>query len=214
MRIFRSDSSRSNGLRAHAGGVLALAAMALAVAYSAHLTKRSGLGLPLFAVDVSAQGEATIDVHPMRTALPESRPTRRPADAQAAHADGPESDLRIRYFDGKPCRPARTIWMRVTAYSPDARSCGEWADGHTASMKSVWTNAMRLVAADPDTLPIGSMVSVPGYADGEIVPVLDVGGAIKGARLDVLYSSHARAMRWGVRTIPVTVWEHVDGAPR
>jgi 3D (Asp-Asp-Asp) domain-containing protein len=77
-------------------------------------------------------------------------------------------------------------------------------------MKSVWTNAMKLVAADPKVLPIGSMVSVPGYSNSEIVPVLDVGGAIKGARLDVLYPSHSIARQWGVKKLPVTVWEYID----
>lgn len=97
--------------------------------------------------------------------------------------------------------------MKVTAYSPDAASCAPFDDGYTATMKSVWTNGMRLVAADPRVLPMRSLVSVPGYADGEIVPVLDKGGRIKGHRLDVLYPTHQRALRWGVQRLPVTVWE-------
>lgn len=115
-----------------------------------------------------------------------------------------------RYFNGRPLRPVRTIWMKVTAYSPDARSCGASADGITSSLKSVWTNGMRLVAADPRVLPEGALVSIPGYAEGGVVPVLDVGGAIKGARLDVLYPSHARAMKWGVQQLPVVVWEYAE----
>lgn len=115
-----------------------------------------------------------------------------------------------RYFRGRPLRPVRTVWMVVTAYSPDHRSCGKWADGWTASMKSVWTNAMESVAADTRLLPFGSLVSVPGYAEGRVVPVLDRGGAIKGARLDVLYPTHAIARRWGVQRLPVTVWEYAD----
>lgn len=116
-----------------------------------------------------------------------------------------------RYFNGRPIRPVRTLTMTVTAYSPDERSCGKWADGITASLKSVWTNGMRLVAADTRLLPMGTMISVPGYAGGEVVPVLDRGGAIKGHRLDVLYPTHEIALRWGVRKIPVTVWEYADG---
>ena len=116
----------------------------------------------------------------------------------------------VRWFDGKPMRPARTVWMRVTAYSPDAHSCAPFDDGITASLKSVWTNGMRLVAADPRVLPIGSVVSVPGYASGELVPVLDKGGAIKGNRLDVLYPTHEIALRWGVKDLAVTVWEPVN----
>jgi len=118
--------------------------------------------------------------------------------------------LSVRWFNGRQVRPARTIWMTVTAYSPDHRSCGKWADGVTASNKSVWTNGMKLVAADTRLLPFRSLVSVPGYDEGRIVPVLDRGGAIKGARLDVLYPTHEIALRWGVQRLPVTVWEYVD----
>jgi 3D (Asp-Asp-Asp) domain-containing protein len=100
--------------------------------------------------------------------------------------------------------------MTVTAYSPDARSCGKWADGITASLKSVWTNGMRLAAADTRILPFGSIISVPGYAEGDVIPVLDRGGAIKGHRLDLLYPTHEIALQWGVKKIPVTVWEYAD----
>lgn len=120
-------------------------------------------------------------------------------------------DPNIRYFGGRAVRPGKTVWMTVTAYSPDWRSCGEFADGFTATMKSVWTNGGRLVAADPKVLPMGSLISVPGYADGEVVPVLDKGGAIKGRRLDVLYPTHEIARKWGVQKVPVVVWEYVDG---
>ncbi|MEN0019964.1 MAG: 3D domain-containing protein [Planctomycetota bacterium] len=118
-----------------------------------------------------------------------------------------------RWFNGRPIRPARVLWMTVTAYSPDARSCGIFADGKTATLHSVWTNGMKLVAADTDILPFGSMLSIPGYDDGRVVPVLDRGGAIKGMRLDVLYPSHARARQWGVQRLPVVQWEYADGLP-
>ncbi|MFO0830053.1 MAG: 3D domain-containing protein [Phycisphaerales bacterium] len=116
-------------------------------------------------------------------------------------------------FNGRPIRPARTITMKVTAYSPDARSCGDSADGITASGYSVWTNGGRMVAADTELLPLGSLVSIPGYDDGSVVPVLDRGGAIKGKRLDVLYATHEQARAWGVQDVQVTVWEYADGKP-
>ena len=119
-------------------------------------------------------------------------------------------DSSIRWFDGKMVRPAKTIYMTVTGYSPDARSCGKYADNKTATMYSVWTNGMDLVAADPRVLPYWSMISVPGYANDDIVPVLDCGGAIKGNRLDLLYPTHELALKWGVRQLPVTVWEYVE----
>lgn len=104
--------------------------------------------------------------------------------------------------------------MTVTAYSPDWRSCGDSADGITATLHSVTTNGHALVAADPRVLPYGSMVTIAGYDSGRIVPVLDCGGAIKGRRLDVLFPTHAQARLWGVRKIPVVVWEYADGKPK
>ncbi len=119
----------------------------------------------------------------------------------------------VRYFNGRPIRATRMIRMRVTAYSPDHRSCGPHADGITASGYSVDVNGGRLVAADPRLFPFGSLVSVPGYAGGQVVPVLDRGGAIKGARLDVLLPTHEVALDWGVQFIDVMVWEYADGRP-
>jgi len=118
-----------------------------------------------------------------------------------------------RAYIGRPIRAAYTLRMRVTAYSPDERSCGDSADGITASGYSVFTNGGFLVAADPKVLPLGSLLSVPGYDDGSVVPILDVGGAIKGNRLDVLFPTHEIAMEWGIRDLDVTVWEYADGLP-
>jgi 3D (Asp-Asp-Asp) domain-containing protein len=135
------------------------------------------------------------------------------ADEPAGESVPYTTDAQMRWFNGRPAKPARQYWMTVTAYSPDARSCGDSADGLTATMHPVQTNNMRLVAADPTFLPYGSMLTIPGYADGEVVPVLDCGGAIKGRRLDLLYPTHERARQWGRQRVLVTVWEYADGKP-
>lgn len=123
------------------------------------------------------------------------------------------ADPSVRWFNGRPIRPARTLRMTVTAYSPDAKSCGDSADGITATLHSVETNGFRLVAADPRVLKYGSMISVPGYDSGLVVPVLDCGSAIKGHRLDVIFPTHEQARAWGVKKLNVTVWEFADGGP-
>ena len=138
--------------------------------------------------------------------------TRKDANAEPTSASIRES-ASTSTFNGRPIRIARTIRMKVTAYSPDAQSCGASADGITASGYSVFTNGGNLVAADPKLLPLGSIVSIPGYAGDAVVPVLDVGGAIKGNKLDVLYATHARARQWGVQELEVIVWEYADGQP-
>ncbi|MGQ0628413.1 MAG: 3D domain-containing protein [Phycisphaerales bacterium] len=134
-------------------------------------------------------------------------------DESEVVAEGFETDISIRYFNGRPVRPVRTIMMTVTAYSPDARSCGDSDDGITASLHDVYTNGFQLVAADTRLLPLGSMLTVPGYAGDKIVPVLDRGGKIKGSRLDVLYPTHETALRWGVKRLAVTIWQYADGKP-
>jgi 3D (Asp-Asp-Asp) domain-containing protein len=59
------------------------------------------------------------------------------------------------------------------------------------------------VAADTSRYPFGTIVHVPGYGYGR---VSDVGGAIKGDKLDVWFPSHAEAVRWGKQTLKVRVW--------
>ena len=116
-----------------------------------------------------------------------------------------DTTLTPRFHDGRPILPVKSLRMRVTAYSPDYRSCGDQADGITASGYSVHTNGGRLVAADRRLFKFGELVSIPGYAAEHVVPVLDRGGAIKGDRIDVLYPTHERAMQWGVKYLVVTV---------
>ncbi len=120
------------------------------------------------------------------------------------------ADRDVPTFDGRPIRPVRQMQMLVTAYSPDERSCGIFADGVTASGYSVWTNGMKLVAADTRILPFGTIVSIPGYNGGRPVQVLDRGGKIKGHRLDVLYPTHEIALQFGAQRLGVTVWEYAD----
>jgi len=200
--------------RGAAEAALFLFALGLTVS-SAITVKEAGTAAPLAQTEAAApvvieEAPALPTVSATMESL-ESLPGIELEEATAEEVEALGIDpLETRWFNGRRVRPARTLWMTVTAYSPDHRSCGKWADGVTASMKSVWTNGMKLVAADTRLLPFGTLLSVPGYDSGRIVPVLDRGGAIKGRRLDVLYPTHAIARKWGVQKLPVTVWEYAD----
>lgn len=141
---------------------------------------------------------------PPEVAAPQAAPTVKVVATRAIQSD------EVRYFNGRAVKPVKVMRMVVTAYSPDEKSCGRFADGKTAAGYSVFTNGGKLVAADTRLLPFGSLLTIPGYDDGKIVPVLDVGGKIKGHRLDVLYPTHRIARKWGVQTLDVTVWDYVD----
>jgi 3D (Asp-Asp-Asp) domain-containing protein len=74
--------------------------------------------------------------------------------------------------------------------------------GKTASGRMV---AKGIIAADPRVLPLGSRVrlEVPGY-HGEYL-VADTGGMIRGRRIDIWIPSSREAMRFGRRTVKLTV---------
>ena len=99
----------------------------------------------------------------------------------------------------------RSLRMLVTAYCPCTRCCGPRAHGVTASGARVTANGGHFVAADKMVLPFGTRVIVPGYAGGAAVPVLDVGGDIKGNRLDVFFPTHRAARAWGNRWLTVRI---------
>ncbi len=74
--------------------------------------------------------------------------------------------------------------------------------GRTASGRMV---TRGLIAADPRILPLGTRVRLdhPGYT-GEYL-VADTGGAIRGRRIDIWTPSTGEAMRFGRRTVKLTV---------
>ena len=74
--------------------------------------------------------------------------------------------------------------------------------GRTASGRMV---SRGVIAADPSVLPLGSRVRLdhPGYS-GEYI-VADTGGAIRGRRIDIWTPSTGEAMRFGRRTVKLTV---------
>ena len=74
--------------------------------------------------------------------------------------------------------------------------------GRTASGKFV---SQGIIAADPRILPLGSRVHVQAGAwSGEYL-VADTGGAIKGRKIDIWTPSTREAMKFGRRTVKLTV---------
>ncbi|GAB6172579.1 3D domain-containing protein [Paradesulfitobacterium aromaticivorans] len=57
-----------------------------------------------------------------------------------------------------------------------------------------------LIAVDPKVIPLGSKVYVEGYG---YAIAADTGGAIKGQKVDVFFSSLNRALEWGRRPVQV-----------
>ena len=86
---------------------------------------------------------------------------------------------------------------KITAYCPCSKCCGK-ATGRTASGTKATPG--RTVAAS-SKYAFGTKLNIGGH----IYTVEDRGGAITGNKIDIFVGSHAEALQWGVRYLPVSV---------
>lgn len=94
----------------------------------------------------------------------------------------------------------KVIVMQATAYDPSAGS--KTAMGTRARVGAV--------AVDPRVIPLGSKLyieSMDGFPTYGFATAEDTGGAIKGNRIDLFYSTNAQALRFGRRNVKVYVLE-------
>ena len=89
--------------------------------------------------------------------------------------------------------------FKVTAYYSCAKCCGK-VTGRTAS--GTHATAGQTVAASGQ-FAFGTKLII----NGQEYTVEDRGGAIQGNRIDIYMNSHAEALAWGVKYLPVQVVE-------
>ena len=88
-----------------------------------------------------------------------------------------------------------TLTMTATAYSWE---CGN-GDDLTASMTPIREG---VIAVDKSVIPLGSIVEIIGMG---VFSAEDVGGAIKGNRVDIFMPSRSAALSYGRQTVEVRV---------
>jgi uncharacterized protein YabE (DUF348 family) len=91
--------------------------------------------------------------------------------------------------------------MTATAYSPHVQSCGKYADGRTYIGKKA---GYGLVAVDPRVIRLGTKLYIEGYGKAEAA---DIGGAIKGDKIDLCYETHEEAVLYGRKKVKVYILE-------
>ena len=91
----------------------------------------------------------------------------------------------------------QTLTMTATAYSWE---CGN-GDGLTAAMTPVRPG---VVAIDPEVIPLGSQVEIVGLG---MFSAEDVGGNIRGNRVDIFMPSRGVALQFGRQEVEVRVFE-------
>jgi 3D (Asp-Asp-Asp) domain-containing protein len=100
-------------------------------------------------------------------------------------------------------RANRMLRVEATAYDPGPHTKSITYAGIT---KLGWRARRGIVAVDPKVIPLRSLLYVEGYG---LAWAGDIGGAIKGERIDVCFNTTAEALEWGRKKARVWVLEGV-----
>ncbi|MGE8203529.1 3D domain-containing protein [Heyndrickxia sp. NPDC080065] len=92
----------------------------------------------------------------------------------------------------------KELYVSATAYSYE-----ETKEGITALGYNIKEHPnMKLIAVDPEVIPLGKKVWVEGYG---VAIAGDTGGAIIGHKIDVLKPSKKEASAWGRKTVKIII---------
>lgn len=93
----------------------------------------------------------------------------------------------------------RTMTVTATAYTAECDGCS----GITYTGVNLLENRQaKVIAVDPSVIPLGSKVYVEGYG---YATAEDIGGAIKGNRIDIHLPTKKEAYAWGVKEVSITI---------
>lgn len=114
-----------------------------------------------------------------------------------------------------PTEYKEVIEVKATAYCLCKKCCGKSEDnpgyGITRSgLKIVPGTGMKVIAVDPNVIPLGSKVYVEGVNGVKTygyAVAADTGSAIKNNKIDLYMDSHEETIKWGIRNMKVYVIE-------
>lgn len=109
---------------------------------------------------------------------------------------GPQASVTLP--DGTKVEGKRLLTLEATGYGPGEN--GSWGDRTALGTKVGYGT----VAVDPKIIPLRSRLWVDGYG---FCIALDVGGAIKGNRIDLAFNDDVTANQYGRKSIRVLVIE-------
>lgn len=89
--------------------------------------------------------------------------------------------------------------FRISHYCP----CAKCNDGYKRTKTGKPYKPYEMVAVDPRVIPLGTKVRI----NGKVYTAEDIGGAIKGNRIDILVGSCKEAYREGIKWLDVEVFK-------
>src|SRR5690625_5021823 len=99
-------------------------------------------------------------------------------------------------------------WMTVeaTAYTAYCDGCiGVTYNGTDVRNTIYHPSGHRIIATDPSVIPLGSIVEIEGF--NELFVADDIGGKIKGYKIDILMKTTDEAYQWGRRVVEIRIAE-------
>ncbi|WP_077611973.1 3D domain-containing protein [Clostridium sp. Marseille-P2415] len=83
-------------------------------------------------------------------------------------------------------------FFNATAYCPNSESSGRQSRTYSGTIP----RPQHTISADITILPLGTKVMI----DGIVYTVEDIGGSVKGKKIDIFFSSRAEALAFGRQT--------------
>lgn len=107
---------------------------------------------------------------------------------------------------GDLVEPSEWQPFEATAYTADCRGCIGITKTGIDVRHTTEYSGRTVIAVDPEVIPLGSTVEVR-LADGTIIEgtAQDTGGAIKGAKIDVLHETYDSAIEFGRQAVDVRI---------
>ena len=106
-----------------------------------------------------------------------------------------KGDQSAKNSNGAPSKYSKVLTVEATAYSSQDPGNGNYTATGSRLKKGI-------VSVDPKLIPLGTRLYVEGYG---YAVADDVGGAIKGHRIDLAYDSRSEALQFGRQTVKVYV---------
>lgn len=75
--------------------------------------------------------------------------------------------------------------------------------------ETIYYEGMRVIAVDPDVIPLYSIVEIKAGETTFTAIALDTGGLIKGNIIDLLVETESEAYKWGRRHVKVRIVEEL-----
>jgi 3D (Asp-Asp-Asp) domain-containing protein len=99
------------------------------------------------------------------------------------------------------------VWrvFNMTHYTASCKGCSGITKTGINVANSPFYNGMRIIAVDPNIIPLGSIVEIKDGNSVYKAQALDIGGAISGYKIDMLVGNRTEAISKGKREVQIRI---------